>query len=287
MEYSLGIDIGGTNIKYVLMDSRRELIHSDLIKTNNYVDNIFEIIDLCLQKTNNNINKIGIGIPGTVDHNKGVIIDSPALNCSNVNIKEIINCRYDASVELDNDVNCWALAELEIGACKDNDNFVMITLGTGIGSSVIIFRKIYRGYQNLAGEIGYFTLDKKAYNEENSNLQFGYFEKIASPLGIENRYYKDFGEKKTAKEIMELYARGDEGSKVIVENAFDYIGLGINNIICLLSPEKIIIGGGMSKVGSLLTNALKDRVEKICPYPKIIEISKTGQYGGAIGSTLL
>ena len=137
MRTSIGLDIGGTNISSVISDDRGNILYSCTRKSDHcgdrYIQNIEELIAELLTLRESDICGIGIGIPGTVDYNKGKVIACPAFHWKDVYLKEHLENKFGMKTLIDNDVNAWALAEKHVGAAKAYEHFAMITIGTGIG----------------------------------------------------------------------------------------------------------------------------------------------------------
>lgn len=285
---SIGLDIGGTNIKGVVIDNRGEILRTYVRKSNYYVNdytkNIVEIIDELLNSCNGQVEGIGIGVPGIVDYKKGNIISCPALSLVNFNLKKYIEEIFKLKVKVENDVNAWTIGEKYFGCGKTCTDFIMITIGTGIGCGIYINDNIYRGASFEAGEIGYMPIGLDAYKYQCSNHDFGYFESNASANSVGKKYKEKSGEELECKEIFIRAEEGDEAAIDVVEEVYKYLGIGISAIRCIINPQKIVIGGGMANQGEKLKNEVKENIKKLIPLNTVIELSKTGEFGGAIGS---
>lgn len=291
MRLSIGIDMGGTNTRLALIDEAGNLKYSNIRKTNyygnNYLRNIKEMIYEVFKSTDKLVHGIGIGVPGTVDINSGIVIKSPALQWKMLNLKEYVEDAFDIDTSIENDVNAWTTAEKKIGAGRDCENFVMLTIGTGIGSGLFINNRLYRGVDFEAGEIGYLPIGLESYEEKSSSNDFGYFESKASAMATSYSYFNRTNENKGCREIFKLASEGDKEADFVIEEVYKYLGIGISNIICLLNPEKIILGGGMTKEGEGFLNRIKELVEGLIPIKTTLVFSETGSFGGAIGSGLM
>jgi glucokinase len=286
---SIGLDIGGTNISAVVCDELGNIVHSFTRRSDFYGDqylkNIEDIISILLNE-NRDITGIGIGVPGTVEHETGRVAVCPAFGWEDVRLKEHIENMFGIRTEIDNDVNAWTLAEKYLGAAKGLSDFAMITIGTGIGCGLCIGGKIYRGHSYEAGEIGYLPLGTDAYSETIHNNEFGYFESKASALAASNTYRKLTGKYLDCRKLFEMADQGDESAKMIVDDVYRYLGLGISSIICVLNPQAVIIGGGMAKEGQRFLDEVTKRVHQLIPLKVHLGLTKTGNYGGAVGSAL-
>lgn len=286
---SIGLDIGGTNISAVVSDEFGNIEYSYTRKSDFYGDrylkNIEEIISMLLDKSKA-IAGIGIGVPGTVEYETGKVVVCPAFNWKNVHLKEYIENKFNIRTEIDNDVNAWTLAEKHLGAAKAYNDFAMITIGTGIGCGLFIGGRIYRGHSYEAGEIGYLPLGIDAYNETIKKHEFGYFESKASALAVSNAYNKLTGTYMDCRELFQMASQGNEDAKKVVDDVYNYLGLGISSIICTLNPQAVIIGGGMAKEGQSFLDEVNMKVNQLIPLKTKLCLTQTGDYGGAVGSAL-
>ncbi|MEW9122985.1 MAG: ROK family protein [Thermotaleaceae bacterium] len=291
MKYSIGIDIGGTNIAVVLIDESGTVKYTNERKTNyygnDYLKNIVDLIAIAIQSVSCTVDGVGIGVPGTVDTLEGVVLRSPALKWENIPLKTYIENQFNLSAVIENDVNAWTMAEKVVGAGRESENFVMITIGTGIGAGLYLNNRIYHGFGFEAGEIGYFPIGLEAYNYQTLQEDFGFFEKKASARAVSQSYYEKTMKKKDCKYIFELARKKDEMAVLVTEEIYQYLGIGVSNIICILNPEKIILGGGMAQEGEIFLHKLKEKVERLIPMKTIFSLAETGSCGGAIGSGLL
>lgn len=290
MSTSIGLDIGGTNISAVICDERGSIIYSYTRKSDYYGDqylkNIEEIIECMIKESKTDICGIGIGIPGTVDNKSGEVIVCPAFNWRNIKLKEHIESKFGISTTIENDVNVWTLAEKYLGAAKDYDDFVMITIGTGIGCGMFLGGKLYRGHTFEAGEIGYLPLSIEAYNETYTENNFGFFESKASAFAASRIYKQLTNSDIDCKDIFLQAKQGNEAAIKVVEDVYKYLGLGLSSLFCILNPQLVVIGGGMAEEGVEFLNEVKKRITQLIPFDVKLSLSQTKKYGGAIGSAM-
>jgi glucokinase len=216
-----------------------------------------------------------LGIPGLVDINKGVCIFSGNLGWQKVRIAGDFREEFGVPVFMDNDVRAATLGEQYFGAGKGIANFICITLGTGVGSGIVISEKIYRGPTCSAGEIGHTTIFKDGPYCNCGNR--GCLELYASATGIARRareyiiagHYTVMTEmvkgdlsKITAETVSIACDMGDNLAALIIEETAEILGIGIANYINILDPEMVIIGGGVSLAGDKLFSPLKKVVSK-------------------------
>lgn len=286
----IGIDIGGTNISAVLCNENGQVIDSFNRKTahyeNDYLKNILEMIMILIDSSSIHVSTIGVGVPGTVNIDNGIVVACPALEWSNLNLKRIIEDKFEVYSFIGNDVNNWTIAEKHIGKGAGYKNFVMITIGTGIGCGIYMDDKLYTGSSYEAGEIGYMPVSLDAFNREYTYKDFGFLESKASAISVSNNYYEKTGDKLSCDKIFKLSYEEVKNALEIREEAYKYISIGIASIISLLNPSKVIIGGGMSNEGDLFLNEIVDKVSKLIPIKSEICLSELGEMGGALGSAL-
>lgn len=290
MPTSIGLDIGGTNISAAICDDDGNIIYSYTRESNyygnQYLKNIDEIIENMIKKSKADICGIGIGVPGTVEYNTGKVVACPAFNWRDVLLKDHIEERFGIQAFVDNDVNVWTLAEKHIGAAKEYDDFALLTIGTGIGCGLFIGGKIYRGHSYEAGEIGYLPLTIDSYKETFHENEFGYFESKASASAVSRIYQSITNQHLGCKEVFLRAKQGDQVSQKIVDDVYKYLGLGISSIICVLNPQIVLIGGGMSSGGQDFLNEIKKHIKQLIPLKVKLGLTQTGAFGGAIGSAL-
>ena len=167
-KYRIGVDIGGTNIKIALVDLEGKIVYSNTTPTRaemGYeagVNNIKQAIKDLMQETgadNKTIDAIGFGLPGQIDYKGGFVKNLPNIpGWVNIPLAKIIEEEFNIPTRLDNDVRCAALGELNFGAGKGCENLICITVGTGIGSGIVLNGKLVRGASNAAGEIGHIKM---------------------------------------------------------------------------------------------------------------------------------
>jgi glucokinase len=286
----IGIDIGGTNICAVLCKESGKVINSFRRKTahyeNDYLRNVLEIIQILIDSSNIPVSTIGIGVPGTINIDTGIIVACPALQWNNLDLRKIVEDKFKIYSYIGNDVNNWTIAEKYIGKGKGDKNFVVITIGTGIGCGIYINNQLYTGSTYEAGEIGYMPIGLDAFNNKYTYKDFGFFESKASAMSVSNNYYAKTGDKLSCDEVFNLSYNDVKNAVEIREEAYKYISIAIASIITLLNPSKIIIGGGMANAGELFLKEIIGNVSKLIPIKSEICISELGDMGGAQGSAL-
>ncbi|MGB9856560.1 MAG: ROK family protein [Dictyoglomaceae bacterium] len=306
MERFLALDIGGTKIALGRFSEDGKLEEKIIFPTNverGYKKIIEEIIEnLKKLKTHDTI-ALGVGCGGPLDSEKGVILSPPNLpGWDNVPLKRDLEDALKIPVFLDNDANCACLGEYYFGAGKGVKNLVYITVSTGIGGGVIIDGKILHGQRDSAGEVGHQTIlpDGPLCNCGNR----GCLEALASGTAIakraeeavlrgEDTILKEWSkrEKISAKMVRSAYLQGDKIAEKIWKSALEYLGIGIGNVITIVSPERVVLGGGIMNAGEevleTVKRVVKERV-KLVPIDKVeIVLAQLGEDVGIYGALAL
>ncbi len=302
MDCTLGIDIGGTKILFAAVDSDGNILEKDIIPTPTFDSKqIIQVIEnyISFYKEKYKIIGIGIGVPGICDVEKGIAIyaaNVPSLR--NLNLVRLFSDKFKIPVYIDNDVRVATLGEKWYGAGRNYETIICITLGTGIGSGIILKGKLWRGANYCAGEIG--TLKLKD-NGLTSNWGItGSLEAIASGPAIATTYEKlknnvpVMGKVDTtipASVVFEEAKTGNSKALRVVEEAGKYLGIAVAGYVNLINPQMVIIGGGLADVGDIIfkpfMEAYKEYVlfesKRIC---KIVR-AELGNNAGAIGAATM
>lgn len=289
MSYAIGIDIGGTKIAAGLVSRTGRVEKKIKIPTGKkFSEGIRNIIFLIDKIRGGKFYPIGIGMAGQIDINKGKIIHSPNMPAwENVFLLKILKAKLKAKlIKIDNDANCFTLAEWKLGYPKVK-NLIGLTLGTGIGSGAIIDKKLYHG-EAFAPEIGHETIE--AFGRRCSCGKRGHLEAYSSGRAIERQYLNLTGEKLRGTEIERKAFLGDRKAKKVYNEAKKYLALGLTNIICDFDPEIIVLGGSIGVKSKLIYLSLRELVKKnLFLKGKKIKIAKAklGDDGGLIGAAML
>lgn len=314
MTKRIGIDVGGTNVKIALIDGEGKIIYSNSVPTyaqmgyEYTVNNIKQAIRDLMKETNTDakeIEGIGFDFPGQVDYKTGVVKLAPNIpGWVNVPIAQMIEEEFNIPTRIDNDVRCAALGELKFGAGKGCENFVCITVGTGIGSGLVINGQLVRGAANAAGEIGHIKLQMNGGPICGCG-DTGCLEAFASGpsiVAMAQEYLKGGKSTKfremagadgeiTPYIVAKAAEAGDPVAKRIFEIVGTYIGMGLVSVINLLNPEKVIIGGGVAAAGDLLLDpirkTIKERAMVVAGNSVEIVPAELGNSAGVIGASML
>lgn len=299
MNYSIGVDIGRTKVAIAIVNQAgtietQKVIPTDLsISPEAMINVIAEEIKLMTIQSpipENEIVGIGVGAPGPLDSKKGIITCPPNLqDWVDIPVVELLQQSFSIPVSLENDANAAALAEKWIGAGKNNDNFVYMTISTGIGAGIIADGRLLRGVEGNAGEIGHTVVDPSF--GKCSCGQYGCLESIASGSSIARRASEMMNRDLSTKEVFDLYAKGNAEIADYMESVFRVLGVACVSIINTFDPEKIVIGGGVSKVGDSLFNSIQAYVSQYAlnsPRKDVhIVPAKLEQNAGVVGAAAL
>ncbi|MDF2698689.1 MAG: hypothetical protein K0Q49_245 [Haloplasmataceae bacterium] len=281
MKQYLAFDIGGTDIKYGLIDETCHFIFTEVTPTHAYnggLSIIKKIITLTNQlKEKYKIDGIAISTAGIIDPFKGEVIyaTNAIPNYIGVKIKELIEQETGILAEVDNDVNCFAMCEKFIGNASECHNFITLTIGTGVGGAIYLNDQMYYGNDFSAGEWGRMLVFDQT------------FEEVASITGLINLANKHIGPSNwNGKKIFDLYDQNDVNAKIAVDTFYKHLSTGIINLIYIFNPEKVILGGGVTARGDKFINELLQNVKaRIEPkFITTIEIAKFSNGSGMIGA---
>lgn len=308
---AVGVDIGGTNIRSVIVNTNGEIIYSLKVPTlaqqgkEATIKRIIDTIQQVINQSRVNPNKLrGIGIcaPGPLNGKTGIISFTPNLpGWKDVPLKKILEDKFAMEVVLENDANAAAWGERNFGVARGVNDLACFTLGTGIGGGIIIDGKIYHGADYGAGEFGHMTVNKDG---PRCNCgKYGCLEAYSSATGIKNRIknrlkkglkseFLNLSQESKVdeiklKSIFEAARQGDKLVADIVEEAINYLGIAISNIANILNPQMVILLGGISNEGEKLLIPLREEIKKRTLYThyrslKII-VGELGDMAGVIG----
>jgi glucokinase len=250
----IAIDLGGTNLRTALVEKNKIKKYIKKKTPKNKNDLLREMVDSISCLMTKDVKAIGVGSPGPLKN--GIIQNPPNLPFRNFNLKKYLEMQFKKRVVIENDAKCVAIAEANLGCRKKN--FIILTLGTGIGGGIIINGKLYKGNGN-AGELGHIVLDNG----------------------------KDFETcwKEKGKKIKELFENNEKEKLQIVSK---YLGQGIGSLINVFDPEIVIIAGGIKENGSRFLNMIKKEVKKYQIIPRNVEIKFSRlEHPGILGASLL
>jgi glucokinase len=280
--YAIGIDIGGTNTVYGVVDKRGHIINQGSIKTrvhteiNDYVHHLSSAVLEIINQVGGagNIKGIGIGAPNG-NYFTGCIEFAPNLPWKGViPLAQMISDRLGIPVSLTNDANAAAIGEMTYGAARGMKDFIIITLGTGVGSGIVVNGQLVYGHDGFAGELGHITIRR-----ENGRLcgckRKGCLETYASATGVARTAKEFLNTRKddsilrnldidgiTSKDVTEAALQGDVLAKEVYEFTGQVLGEAFADFVAFSSPEAIILFGGLTKAGDLLFKPVQKYMEE-------------------------
>lgn len=304
--YIAGIDLSSEDMRIALGDLQGNILEIKHIFLpeekigERILSQIIECLNTILDNQNiekGNLKVIAIGTPGVIDEKSGTLQMAPQFKgWSQINIRKIIEEKFEAKVIIKNDMNMAAIGEYHYGAGRDLKNIIYISVDLGIGAGVILDGKLYEGQRVAAGEIGYWVTDpikSKVKKEEVGPLE----SKIAIPA-IVKRIRSDLkkGQKTYIQNLIDgnpdkinfdtfrkAILKGDPYSISILKEITDYLGLAVANICILLDLDRIIFGGEITSLGDDFLDALKVTVDRLTPLPNDLVFSKLGKCSGIYG----
>tara|TARA_B100001540_G_scaffold9753_1_gene8553 strand:- start:280 stop:1170 length:891 start_codon:yes stop_codon:yes gene_type:complete len=294
----LGIDLGGTKIEGIVLKSKEnpeEVIRHrvDTEEEKGYsqvISNIKSLVDSIERRINHKFNKLGIGTPGTIDPETGLLKNSNSQCLNGMPIQKDLSKTLGKTILIQNDANCFALAETLLGSVKDQypnaKNVFGIIIGTGVGGGVIIDGKTLYGSQGIGGEWGHTIVTDngdKCYCGKR-----GCVETVISGRALQIYYNKISGKKLKFEEIYAIKNR-DSDAKKTLERLIKYFGKGLSNVVNIIDPEVIVLGGGLSNIDELYTegyNELKKYVFNPTFKTPLLK-PKLGDSAGVYGAALL
>ena len=314
-DYVVGVDMGGTKILAAVIDAKGEIVQQTkrATKPKKGPEEVIERITRCIREAiasaelnSSQIRAIGIGSPGPLDPETGVIIFAPNLGWSNVPLKAKLEANLSIPTFVDNDVNVGTLGEYAFGAGQGVKNLVGIFVGTGIGGGIILDGKLFHGVNKTAGEVGHMIVEAKGPRCGCGN--FGCLEAVASRTAITRDLQKAILKKGKKSKLTELNGgnldlirskaiaravkQGDKPTIKVVQRAAKYLGISVASIVHFLNPEMVVLGGGVVEAmgDSLLDPIRHAAAEYALPTTMDgvqIVAATLGDNAGVIGASVL
>lgn len=262
MKKYISIDIGGTMIKYGIIDENGNILLSEETKTQAHLGGehiLNKATEICQKYIEENeISGIAISTAGMVDPKEGKIIfaNSCIPNYTGTNFKKTFEEKFNIPCEVENDVNCAGICESSVGAGKGTHSSLCLTIGTGIGGCAIIEGKVISGFSNSGCEVGYMNMFGTEFQELASSTTL--VSNVSKRLGIEDI---------NGKIIFEKAKNGDLVCIEEIDKLCDYLGYGIANICYILNPEIVILGGGIMAQKEYLYNKIRNSLKKYLMQP--------------------
>ena len=291
--FKLGIDLGGTKIEGVILESNgnelfRKRILTEQEKGYEHILKSIKIIyDGMVEKIDNEDHSLGIGTPGTISHENGMIKNANTLCLNKRPLKRDLETLLKKKLVIENDANCFALAEARFGAGIGNNFVFGVIMGTGCGGGLVYKEKLLKGKQSITGEWGHMSIDPngpKCYCGS-----YGCVETFISGGGLETLYRKKYGKSIKLYDIMNNYRKGDCTDVKFIKEFFVNFGRSIANLINILDPDILILGGGVSNINEIYIDGIKEVENYIFSDSMETPIvrNKLGDSAGVIGAALI
>jgi glucokinase len=280
-ELAIGIDIGGTNTKYGVVNHRGEILQQGELRTDQYpkielfIDALYNTLEPVINSVKKtNIHGIGIGAPNGNYYN-GTIEYAPNLQWRGIiPLAKMISDRFGLPAALTNDANAAAVGEMIYGAARGMKDFIMITLGTGVGSGIVANGQLILGHDGFAGELGHTIIVPGGRLHEGTGMR-GSLEVYASATGVaktavemleenmnEKSLLRNTSDKITSKTVYECAMKGDSIAKSVYDFTGKILGEALANFVMFSSPEAIILFGGLTRAGDMIINPTREHMEK-------------------------
>ena len=291
MNYRLGIDLGGTKIEGILIDEQFQVIKRERVPTKReegyeaILSRIVKLARSIIEDVHDLESPIGICTPGTIESETGLLKNSNTVCLIGKPIQKDMETELGIPVVMENDANCFALAEATIGAAKKYNVVFGVILGTGCGGGITMLRNIHRGANRIAGEWGHHCLVPGGRECYCGNR--GCTEAYISGTALEKEWFELSGERSRVTDIIDTgnYKNHPEWKENFLKN----FGRGLANVIDILDPHAIVLGGGLSRIDFLYSegkeSVYKETFSKIVRTP--ILKNKLGDSAGVFGAAML
>ncbi|AQR97684.1 MULTISPECIES: ROK family protein [Clostridium] len=292
MSNLIGIDIGGTNLRAAVISKDGDIL--EIFKVENEVEkgptyNLDKLVNhIKGQWSNYEIEKVGVGVPGPLDLREGKLLNPVNLKgWRNFNIKNYLSEKLNLPVKVNNDANVAGLAESLVGSAKNCESVFYITVSTGVGGALILENKIINGAHSQTAEIYNMIINEDRYSHAGANK--GGLEGQCSGINIARIASEAYGKKLSTKEVFELYKSNDKKAVQVIENWIDNISIGIANIISVVDPETVVIGGAVLIYNTYLLPKIIECTKTKVADPSMVDIriAEIGDNAGLIGAAML
>jgi glucokinase len=312
--YNIGIDLGGTNIAAAIVDEKGQIIVKGSEPTKrerDYTEIVKDMALLALELinkqglTNKDIHSVGIGSPGTPDTEKGLIVYANNLKFKNTPIREEFNKYFEIPVYIENDANAAAYGEFVAGVGNKYSDFVAVTLGTGVGSGVIVNNKIITGSYHGGAELGHMVIKMggstcscgrkgcwEEYSSATALIREAKKEASVHPDSMLNKLVEGDLDKMNAKIPFDAAQAGDEVAIRLIDWYIEHLAVGLVNLINIFQPQAIALGGGVSAQRDNLIKPLKEKmIHEIYGGEEALNtellVCELGNEAGIIGAAML
>jgi glucokinase len=292
--YSIGFDIGGTNIVCGLLDGEYGIMEKQSrpfkpLGEDGIADTLLDMAKETCQKRGvslERITSVGVCIPGSVDVKNGVVIDAYNLGLHDSHFRDAVEKRFGIRTALLNDADAAALAEARLGALKGRENSMLVTLGTGVGVGIIIGGRLFYGGRGMGVEAGHAVMD--IHGESCTCGRAGCIEALCSATWLDKRAKAILGASSSAKMLADMAKKGNSVCRKIWDEYAENLGNALASFINILDPEVIALGGGVSGAGEFLLDSIRSHVDSgsFFRVQTPIVLAKMGNDAGLVGACI-
>jgi glucokinase len=304
---TIGVDLGGTKMAVGVVDSEQQVHYqgrepSTGLSEEKLVEELAEEL-LEAKQARPDVVAAGLGIPATIDRDRGLAIHAVNLTITDVPIRDLMRERLGLPVYVDNDANVAALAEFLYGAGRGAKDVVLLTIGTGIGGGLILDGEVYRGSTGAAAELGHIVIEEDGPKCQGNCPNHGCVEALASGTAIAKAGKEaaerdpDSGLGKALAEgpivgrtVTELALAGDGPAREVVAQAGRHIGVALSSLANIFDPDVFVIGGGVSAVGDLLLDPAREELRSRALPPqngRPVKLAELGPDAGMVGAAAM
>ena len=277
---AIGVDLGGTKLATGVVDSQQNILHTSReSSTGRSEDEVMGAIEQELREAMEARPQVigaGLGVPCTIDRERGVAINAVNLEITDVPIRDLMRERLGIPVFIDNDANCATLAEHRFGAAKGARNAILLTVGTGIGGGIIINRELYRGTTGAAAELGHIAVEENGPPCQGTCPNRGCVETLASGTALAREGTAAAGRDPgsalfralqeggiSGRVVTEAALAGDAVAREVVAEAGRYLGVAVASLVNVFDPDLVVIGGGVTAgAGELLVEPAREEMRR-------------------------
>jgi fructokinase len=287
-----GIDLGGTKTEGVVLDAEgharfRERVATDSSSYDAVLAGVQALYRRMAAAAGDAPHTLGIGTPGAVSARTGLLKNSNTVCLNGMPVARDLRARLGRDFAIENDANCFALAEALHGAGRGKRVVFGVILGTGCGGGIVIDGRVHRGLQSIAGEWGHTVIDPSGPSCYCG--QRGCVETFISGSGLEARYADAFADRRSTSEIVAAFRAGDARATQTMNGFFERFGLALANLIAVLDPDIVVLGGGLSNVDELYTRGVGQVARRVFSDSLETPIVRhaLGDSAGVIGAALV
>ncbi|MBW7857381.1 MAG: ROK family protein [Leptonema sp. (in: Bacteria)] len=283
--FSIGIDLGGTKTEVILLDPNNKEVfrkRKPTLKLEGYdaiCNTIVELIEEAKQIAKSQVS-LGMGIPGIIDPISGKVINANTTILIGKTLRSDLEQRLNQPIAIENDANCFVMAEAFHGAATGQNCVFGVIMGTGCGGGLFINGHIYHGANGIAGEWGHVSIDPNGPKCWCGN--YGCIETFISGTGLENHYQMKSGKPAKVPEILNLVQSKDSIALEVFDQFLENFGRSLGGLISVLDPDLIVIGGGLSHINQLYTEGV-NRIHKYAFHPNLKTKVVKNQLGDSAG----